>query len=318
MKYLITGCCGFIGSYFVKYLLRTFEDITVVGINRNSNQKNMKRLKSVIDDNRFTMYFADFSKDPLTDAFDGADYVIHFGAKTFVDYSIRDPESFIQSNIVGTYRVLEEARKLKSLKKYLQFSTDEVYGSILEGAYKENAQLNPTNPYSATKAAGDMLAVSYYNTYKISIIISRTENVYGSFQGKEKAFPVFIKKALRDEKIPIYGDGKHIRQWIYIEDVMTAIMKMLMVGKLGNIYHIAGNQEIQNIDLAKKILKELEKPETLIKFVDDFDIRPGHDRRYALNSEKIRDNLDWKPNYSLDTGIKETVKWYKENQEWMI
>lgn len=317
MKYVITGCLGFIGSYFVKYLLKYKKDVTIVGINRNSNQKHIKRLGNAIRDKRFILYFADFAKDSLTEAFADADYIVHFGAKTFVDYSIRDPQPFIDSNIVGTYRILEETRKLKSLKKYLQFSTDEVYGSILEGSYGEDARLNPTNPYSASKACGDMMALSYYNTYKIPIVISRTENVYGQFQGKEKAIPVFVKKALSNESIPIYGDGKHVRQWIYLPDVMAAIMLLLEKGKSGGIYHIAGNQELTNLCLAGKILKILNKPESLITFVIDRDIRPGHDKRYALNSDKIRD-LGWKPKYIIEEGIKETVKWYKKNQWWMI
>jgi len=316
MKYLVTGCLGFIGSYFVKYLLENYNNITVIGINRNSNQKNLKRLESVLSDNRFTLYYADFSRDDLTDAFQDVDYVVHFGAKTFVDYSIRDPQPFIESNIVGTYRILEEARKCPTLKKYLQFSTDEVYGSILKGSYKEDSPLNPTNPYSATKATGDMLAISYYNTYNIPIVISRTENVYGPYQGKEKVVPTFVKKALSNEPLPIYGDGSHIRQWCHIEDAVRGALFLLENGRPGKIYHIAGNQELNNLDLAKKILKTLNKPKNLISFITDKDIRPGHDKRYALDSTKIR-NLGWKPLWTLETGLEDVINWYKENLWWI-
>ena len=275
MKILVTGCLGFIGSYFVKYVLKHHEDIDIVGLNRNSNQKNKKRLESVWNDKRFNMYYADFAKDDITDAFKYVDTVVHFGAKTFVDYSIRDPKPFIDSNIVGTYKILEEVRKSNTIEHYFQVSTDEVYGSILEGKYKEDARPNPTNPYAATKMAADSLVLAYHNCYSINTIITRTENNYGEYQGAEKVFPVFVRSALRGDNLPVYGDGLHKRMWLYVEDHCSAIMHLLKHGKSGEIYHIAGEEELTNIELAKKILRLLDKPEDQFKLVPDHNIRPA-------------------------------------------
>jgi len=203
MKVLVTGALGFIGSFFIKYLLKNYEDVSIVGVNRFSNQKNLKRLEDALEDKRFTMYYGDFARDSLADAFQDVEYVVHFGAKTFVDYSIRDPQPFIESNVVGTYRILEEAKNCRTLKKYLQFSTDEVYGSIMNGSYTEHSRLNPSNPYAASKSAGDMLALSYWNSYSLPIVVSRTENVYGPYQGREKVFPTFVRKAMANEMLPV-------------------------------------------------------------------------------------------------------------------
>lgn len=314
-KILITGVMGFIGSYLAKYMLNKYPDMSVVGLGRNTNQKNLLRLKDISDHPRFHMVYLDLAKDDISEAFEGVDYVFHLAAKTFVDYSIKNPEPFIQSNVVGTYKMLEEARKSKTLKRYLQISTDEVYGAIIDGSYKEDSRLNPTNPYSATKAAGDMLAVSYYNTYKLPIIITRTENNYGPFQGVEKAIPTFVQKALKNEPLPIYGDGKHRRMWLHVYDHCSALDLLSKEGSSGQIYHIAGEQELENIELGKRILRILGKPETLIQLVPDHDIRPGHDRRYALNVEKLK-KLGWKTKYSLDTGLELTVLWYRDNDWW--
>lgn len=314
-KILVTGVLGFIGSYFAKYTLKADTDISIVGVGRNTSQHNLKRIEDIREDCRFKLVFCDIAKDDISELFDDVDYAINFAAKTFVDHSIRDPEPFIQSNVVGTYKMLEEARKSRTLKKYIQISTDEVYGAILKGSYKEDAPLNPTNPYSAAKAGADMLALAYYNTYSTPIIISRTENVYGPYQGREKAFPTFVRKAMNDEPLPVYGDGQHSRQWLYVEDKCRALMLLLDKGKVGNIYHIAGNQELKNVDLAKRILRVLGKQESLITFIEDFNIRPGHDRRYALSSDKLN-ALGWTPQTSLDEGIKKTVLWYRDNAWW--
>lgn len=317
MKILVTGCLGFIGSYFVKYILKNYEDIEVIGLNRNSNQKNKNRLEEVFKDPRFSIYYADFSKDNITESFEGVDVVVHFGAKTFVDYSIRDPKPFIESNVVGTYKILEEVRNSRSVKNYFQISTDEVYGPILKGRHKEDAKLNPSNPYAASKMAGDALAQAYHTTYGINTIITRTENNYGEFQGKEKVFPVFIKKALNNEPLTVYGDGLHRRQWLYVEDHCTAIMHLLKNGKPGEIYHVGGEEELTNTELAKKILNLMNKSETLFKLIDDRNIRPGHDRRYALDCEKLK-ATGWKPKWSIEEGFKKTVDWYVRNKWWFV
>jgi dTDP-glucose 4,6-dehydratase len=313
-KCLVTGALGFIGSYFIKLILREY-NANVVGLARSSNQKHLLRLGRDIKDPKFSLYYADFAKDSLSEVFEGITHVFHFGAKTFVNHSIRDPQPFIDSNVVGTYRLLEEARKSETLKKFFQVSTDEVYGAILNGSYKENSPLNPTNPYSATKAAADMLAVSYYNTYKVPIIITRTENNYGPYQHPQKVMPVFVKKALRNEPLPVYGDGKHSRMWLHVEDHCRAIIHLSKYGKAGEIYHVAGEQELTNLELAKTILRELRKPEDLIEFIPDEQIRPGHDRRYALNVDKLK-NLGWKPIYDINRGIKEVLYWYVTHEDW--
>lgn len=316
-KFLVTGVLGFIGSYFVKYAIRNYPEVSIVGVARNTNQKHLARVKEVLGNPRFRLYYADIAKDDLSEVFEDIDYVFHFAAKTFVNHSIRNPNPFIQSNVVGTFKVLEEARRSKQLKMHFQISTDEVYGAILSGAYKEDAPLNPTNPYSATKAAADMLAISYHNTYRLPVIITRTENNYGPFQHPQKVMPVFVRKALADESLPVYGDGKHSRMWLFVEDHCRALLHLLKHGKSGEIYHVAGEQELQNLELAKRILHLLGKPESLIAFVPDYNIRPGHDRRYALNVDKLR-ATGWTPKYGLDEGLKQTVEWYRKNQWWLL
>ena len=317
-KYLVTGVLGFIGSYFAKYVIANKEDSVVIGINRNSNQKNRKRLENLENNSRFQLIYCDLAKDDISELCDDVDYIINFAAKTFVDHSIRTPAPFIQSNIIGTFKLLEEARKSKDLKKYIQVGTDEVYGSILHGSFGENDSLNPTNPYSATKASADMLTTSYFNTYNIPAIITRTVNNYGPFQHIQKAIPTFIGKVLNNQPIPIYGDGKHKRVWIHVEDHCRGILHLLDYGKNGNIYNISSEEELENLELAKLILEYMGRTEEHnIAFIDDFDIRPGHDRRYAIDSNKLR-NLNWKPKYSMKGGLEEVFKWYLDNPWWFL
>ncbi len=317
MRMLVTGCLGFIGSHFVKYVLNNYEDVNIIGLNRKSNMKNLRRLEDVMDDPRFTIYYADFAKDDMTDAFKDVEVVVHFGAKTFVDYSIRDPEPFVQSNVVGTFKVLEEVRKSRTVEHYFQISTDEVYGSILKGKYKEDSRPNPTNPYAATKMAGDSLTLAYHNSYGINTIITRTENNYGEFQSREKVFPVFIRKALGNEPLTVYGDGLHRRMWLYVEDHCSAIMHLLKYGKSGEIYHVSGERELMNIELAEKILEIVGKPKDMFVLVPDHNIRPGHDRRYALDCSKIN-ATGWYPKWDIKDGFRKTVEWYINNQWWFM
>ena len=314
MRILVSGVMGFIGSYFAKWAMLNDKKVEIVGVNRLSNNKNLRRLEPILNDNRFTMHFLDTDKDQLSDAFQDVDVVVNFAAKTFVDYSIQNPLPFIQSNLVGTFKMLEEARRSKTVKRFIHIGTDEVYGAILEGAYKEDSRLNPSNPYAATKAAADMLVVSYKNTYGMPLIITRTENNYGPYQGREKVIPTFVRKALNNEPLPVFGDGKHRRQWLFVEDHCTAIMHLIEHGTNGEIYHIAGSQELENLELARKILKIMNKPEN-IKFIPDHDARPGHDRRYALDSSKIR-ATGWEPEWSLDNGLNRTMRWCMDNIWW--
>ena len=315
MKILCTGVLGFIGSQFVKMLLDEYPDIEVRGFVRNSDQRKLKRLGGYLNNPRLRLIFGDLTVvNSMSGLCEHIDVVVNFAAKTFVDHSIKDPIAFIQSNIVGTYNLLEEARK-NNVSLYVQISTDEVYGAILEGSYKENSPLNPTNPYSASKAAGDLLVMSYGSTYQLPWIITRTENNYGKFQHPQKAIPVFIKNALKDIPIPVYGDGKHRRMWIRVEDHCSAIIHLILNDKRG-IYHVAGEQELENIELAHRILDVMGKSHNLIELVPDFNIRPGHDRRYALNVEKLK-ATGWKPKWSLDEGLEEVIQWYIDNPEWL-
>lgn len=314
-RILVTGCLGFIGSHFCRYMLNKYKDISITGFARNSNQRNAKRILDYSNNTRFNIIYGDLtSHTSITGLLENMNYVVNFAAFTFVDHSIKDPLPFIQSNIIGTFNLLEQARKYKP-DKYIQVSTDEVYGAIIEGAYRENDRLNPTNVYSASKASGDMLAIAYFNTYGLPIMITRTENNYGPYQHPQKAIPTFIRKALADEPLPVYGDGNHRRMWLYVEDHCTAIDFLLDCGKPGQIYHVAGEHELKNLELAKIILRTLGKPEDMIDFIDDRNIRPGHDRRYALDVSKFK-SLGWSQKFGLQEGLEKTINWYKDNEWW--
>jgi len=316
MRVLITGVFGFVGSFLTKMILTNFPDASVVGVGRNTNQKNLMRLEGFDKNPRLNLVYLDFAKDDLSGVFQDIDYVFHIGALTYVDRSILNPMPFLESNVIGTVKMLEEARKSRTLKRFLCMSTDECYGAILTGSYKEDAPTNPSNPYAASKSSADEWIKSYHNTYGIDTIITRSENIYGMFQGPEKAIPTFVRKALKNEPLPVYGDGKHRRMWLHISDNCRALIHLLKNGKNGEIYHIAGEQELENIELARKILRILKKPEDMIQLVPDYNIRPGHDRRYALNVEKLK-ATGWAPSTSLDEGLMETVLWFEHNEWWL-
>lgn len=323
MKVLVTGAAGFVGSMFVRTAMAG-TDMSVVALVRNSDQRNLRRLDGVLNsehetNGRFRLVYGDFSEN-CSGICEGVDAVVHFGAKTFVDRSIKDPYPFISSNVLGTYRLLEEARKDK-VKRFIQISTDEVYGAILNGAYKEDARINPTNPYSATKAGADALVMSYTHTFGMWTAITRTENNYGPYQGPEKVFPTFVRKLLAGLKLPVYGDGKHRRQWLHVSDhVQAALLLLTAETEPGQIFHVAGSQELENLELAKLIIVAYGNWngdwEEQIEFVPDHDVRPGHDRRYALECVKIK-ALGWKPQVPLSKGIADTVDWYKQNMWWL-
>jgi len=313
---LVTGAQGFIGSFLVKYILKNYPKTTVIGITRNSSIKNRLRLEDAWDNSRFQMVYLDFSKDNMTEYFQEVDYVFHVGAKTAVDHSILDPEPYIQSNVIGTYKLLEAARKSRTIKCFFHISTDEVYGSCSGEAFTEDSTLLPGNPYSMTKAASDMFVLGYHNTYGLPTITTRTENVYGIYQGIEKAMPTFIKQLLSGNPMTLYGDGLHQRRWIHVEDKCSALLYLLEYGKIGETYNIAGEGEMTNIQFAEKIAKVLNLPAN-IEFISDNKIRPGHDKRYAIDVSKLK-SLGWKPIYSLDTGFEDVVNWYKNNKYWLL
>ena len=324
-KYLVTGSTGFIGSAFIRHLANRhkadLEDWQIRALYRNSSQTNLQRLTSdglvcnAISRGWIKLVNHDLTGD-ISGVCEDIDVVVNFAAKTFVDHSIKDPEPFIQSNIVGTSHLLEDARRYK-VTRFIQVSTDEVYGQILTGAYTEDAPINPRNPYAASKAAADAMAISYAHTFGMHTTITRTENNYGPFQHPQKAFPTFVRKAIANESLPIYGDGQHVRQWLYVDDHVRGILHLLNRDyPAGEVFHVAGRQELTNIDLAKKILDAMGKPHSLIQFIDDHNIRPGHDRRYALNCDKLV-ATGWQPLTSLDEGIQKSVSWYVNNQWWL-
>lgn len=336
MKILVTGASGFIGSHFVKEVLSKTEH-SVVALVRNTDQRNARRLVSGLQGEELSamlerrrLVCGDLLGD-ISGLTEGCDAVVNFAAKTFVDHSIRDPWPFIEANVVGTYRLLEDARR-NGVKRFIQISTDEVYGAILDGAYKEDARINPTNPYAAAKAGADALTISYTHTFGLWTAITRTENNYGPFQHPQKVFPAFVRALLRGEQLPVYGDGKHRRQWLWVTDHCAAVIKLLTADVApAQIFHVAGSQELENLELAKRIIAAYDNcmyhgeansddPDLWwkrrIRFMDDHNVRPGHDRRYALVCEKMKE-LGWEPQVKLEEGIPMAVEWYVENRGWL-
>ena len=316
MKILVTGASGFIGSAFVRRALQN-TDHSLVGMIRDTDQRYLDRLDGAAGHERLRLVKADLLGD-ISGICEEVDAVVNFAARTFVDHSIRDTLPFIEANVLGTHRILEDARRNK-VGRFIQVSTDEVYGAILEGAYSEDARLNPTNPYAASKAGADAFAISYAHTYGMHTTVTRTENNYGPFQHPQKVFPAFVRRALAGERLPIYGDGKHRRQWLWVDDHVDAILLLLERDyERGQVFHIAGSQELENLELAKRILAAMgfKDWESRVRFLDDHDVRPGHDRRYALKCDKLR-ALGWEPKVGLAEGIKRAVGWYLEHPGWL-
>lgn len=326
MKFLITGVRGFIGSAFVRWWVQrqTGKGMRhqLVAFARNTNHWARGRLEDDTNvswvENRgmVKIVYGDLLGD-ISGLCEGVDCVINFAAKSFVDHSIKDPLAFIESNTLGTARLLEEARR-QGVKRFIQVSTDEVYGSIDEGEFTEDSPCFPRNPYAASKAAADCIVTSYNRTYGMWTAITRTENNYGPYQHAQKAIPVFIRKALANEPIQIYGDGQHVRQWLYVDDHAKGIYELARGEEIpgGEIWNIGGGKELTNIELAQIILRKLGKEEDAFELIDDSVIRPGHDRRYAMDCAKMT-KLGWKPQTVFEDGLAHTVKWYRENQAWL-
>lgn len=314
-KVLITGGAGFIGSNFVKYMLEKYPDYGIVNLDALTYCGNLENLEDIEDNPNYAFVKGDIQDEELVDSIvKDTDYIVHFAAESHVDRSIEDPQIFIKTNIIGT-QVLLDAAKKHNIKKFLQVSTDEVYGSLgKEGYFTEESPLQANSPYSASKAGADLMVRAYGETFGLPINITRCSNNYGPYQFPEKLIPLMISNALEDKELPVYGDGKNIRDWLHVYDHCTAIDLVLHKGKLGEVYNIGGHNEKENIEIVKLILKELGKSESLIKFVKD---RLGHDRRYAIDSTKITEELGWKPKYTFETGIIETINWYLNNQDWM-
>lgn len=313
-KILITGGAGFIGSNFVRYMLDKYSGCEIVNLDSLTYCGNLENLSGVEDNPNYTFCRGDITdKELVFEITADVDYIINFAAESHVDRSIEDPEIFIKSNVLGT-QVLLDAAKEYGIKKYLQVSTDEVYGSLGKtGYFREDTPLAPNSPYSASKASADLMVRAYNKTFDLPVNITRCSNNYGPYQFPEKLIPLMISNALENNPLPVYGNGMNIRDWLHVYDHCSAIDLVLHKGKIGEIYNIGGNNEKTNIEIVKLILQNLNKPESLIKFVKD---RLGHDLRYAIDSTKIQNELGWKPKYTFETGITETIQWYLDNREW--
>jgi len=309
MRCLITGGAGFIGCNFVRHMLKKHPEDKIIVLDKLTYAGRLENLQDVMD--KITFIKGDICNREDVEKVRDCDVIFNFAAETHVDRSIIDAGIFVKTDVLWTYNLLEYAR-MHNIEKYIQVSTDEVYGSIEKGSFKETDELDPSSPYSASKAGADLLIKAYYKTYGLPVLITRSSNNFGPYQYPEKLIPVLILNALHDKTLPIYGEGKNVRDWIYVLDNCEAIDFIFQKGKIGEIYNIATGNERTNIEIARLILRELNKPESLIKFVED---RLGHDFRYSLNCEKIK-KIGWEPKVRLEEGIKKTIKWYVENRWW--
>jgi len=316
MNILVTGGCGFIGSNFVRYMLEEHPEHSVINLDKLTYAGNLENLADIADNSRYTFIKADICDRSAVDAVVkkfSVEAIINFAAESHVDRSIVGPSIFIETNIGGT-NVLLDVAKESGIQRFVQISTDEVYGSLgPTGKFREDSQLHPNSPYSASKAAADLLALAYHHTFGLPVIITRCSNNYGPYQFPEKLIPLMIANALENKQLPIYGDGLNIRDWLYVRDHCTAIDLVLMKGKVGEVYNIGGENEWKNIDIVRLLLKIIEKSDSLITFVKD---RLGHDRRYAIDASKIMNELGWKPIVTFEEGLAKTIKWYMHNKSW--
>ncbi len=312
MRFLVTGGAGFIGSNFIRLLLKKRKDAEVVNLDKLTYAGNLDNLKDVGKDKRYRFVKGDICDSRVVDkiASDNCDIIVNFAAESHVDRSINDPGSFIMTDVYGTHNLLEAARKFDC--GFVQVSTDEVYGSIGQGSFFETSMLNPSSPYSSSKAGGELVAKSYFTTYGVPVLITRSSNNFGPFQHPEKLVPLFITNALEDKELPVYGDGSQVRDWLYVDDNCSAILAVIDKGKSGEMYNIGAGNEFTNLEITRMILAELGKPESLVRYVRD---RPGHDARYSISTAKIH-QLGWKPSFDFRKGLSETVKWYKANRLW--
>jgi dTDP-glucose 4,6-dehydratase len=314
MKILVTGGCGFIGSNFIRYILKKYPDYEIVNIDALTYAGNPENLRNIKKSKRYRFVHGRIEdKSLIANALGNADYIVNFAAGTHVDRSIQNSSPFLTTNVLGTHTLLEAARTV-SIKKFVHISTDEVYGTLCnKGKFTEKTMLAPNSPYSASKASADLLIRSCYETYKLPVVIVRPSNNYGYYQFPEKFIPLMITNLLTNKSIPIYGNGKNVRDWCFVEDTCAAIDRVMHDGKAGEVYNAGGNCEVKNIELAKSILKIMGKSERHIKFVKD---RPGHDYRYALDNSKIKRELKWRPSVKIEEGLEMTIKWYKDNEWW--
>jgi dTDP-glucose 4,6-dehydratase len=316
MNILVTGGAGFIGSHFVHYVLDNHPYYKVVNIDLLTYAGNLENLKDIEENPNYTFIKGNIANRELIEQVVTAhniDVIVNFAAESHVDRSIIEPDIFIKANVLGTSVLLEVARHLK-VAKLIQVSTDEVYGSLGEkGCFTEESPLAPTSPYSASKASADLLVKAYHKTFGVNVNITRCSNNYGPYQFPEKLIPLMITNALEDKQLPVYGDGKNVRDWLHVYDHCAAIDLVINKGRPGEVYNIGGQNEKQNIEIVELIVDRLGKSRDLIKFVKD---RLGHDRRYAIDSTKIESELRWKPKYTFESGIVETIQWYRDHEDW--
>ena len=312
MRLLITGGAGFIGSNFIRHIMSKYPEYKIINLDKLTYAGNLDNLNDIENKKNYKFYKGDICDAKIVSRLmKDADAVVHFAAETHVDRSLMEAGTFVMSDVFGTFVLLNEAKKNK-VKKFIHISTDEVYGSIEKGSFDEDSPLNPSNPYSASKAGADRLAYSYFKTFNIPVCITRSSNNFGPYQHPEKFIPLFITNSIENKKLPLYGDGMNKRDWLYVLDNCEAISHVLHNGVEGEVYNVGANNEKTNLYLARLILKMLDKPESLIEFVKD---RQGHDRRYAVNCNKIR-KLGWKPRHNFEESLKATVNWYHNNRMW--
>jgi len=313
MRLLVTGGAGFIGSNFIRYIIKKYPQYKIINLDKLTYAGNLDNLKDIENNSNYTFVKGDICDRIIVDELSkDVEAIVNFAAQSHVDRSIINASDFMHTNIDGTYNLLEAAKR-HNISRFIQISTDEVYGWIREGSFKETNPLSPSSPYAASKAAADMVVHSYRITFNLPTIVARSSNNFGPYQYPEKIISLFITNALEDKPLPLYGDGMNVRDWLYVIDNCEAIDLILHKGKEGEIYNIGGGSELRNINLTRMVLKILGKPESLIQPVKD---RPGHDRRYSLDCSKIERELGWTPRFDFERALKETVKWYVDNQWW--
>lgn len=320
MKIIVTGGAGFIGSVMVHYLVNTYSEDTIINLDKLTYAGNLENLKPIEDKKNYRFVKGDIAdRGFIYELFEKEkpDCVINFAAETHVDRSVKNPEEFVRTNVMGTTTLLDAVRDFET-PRYHQVSTDEVYGDLPldrpDLFFTETTPLHASSPYSASKASADMFVQAYHRTFGLPVTISRCSNNYGQYQFPEKLIPLMISRALKDQELPVYGTGTNVRDWLHVEDHCKAIDLIVRNGKIGEVYNIGGHNERTNLQVVKTILDALGKPESLIKYVKD---RPGHDRRYAIDPKKLEKELGWVPTYNFDTGIRQTIQWYLDNQDWM-
>ncbi len=314
MKLLVTGGAGFMGSNFIRYILNKYPDYSIINLDKLTYAGNLENLRDVENNPNYKFVKGDIADSQIiNELIPQVDVVLNYAAETHVDRSILSPRAFAETDVLGTLTILNSIREYGNSVRLIQISTDEVFGSIEEGQFTEESPFLPNSPYAASKAGGDLLCRAFWVTYKTPVIVTHSCNFYGPYHYPEKLIPLAITNALEDKKIPIYGDGQQVREWIYTEDHCSAIDLIMHNGKIGEIYNIGIENEQKNIDIVRLILKLTEKSESLIEYIKD---RPGHDRRYSLSTKKITEELGWKPQISFEEGIRQTVDWFRKNEFW--